>query len=120
MSNDRFPSGLSLATCERLYLLLEELGEAQQAIGKILRHGYESSSPFDPNGATNRVLLEQELGDVLHAIDRMDFAGDIRFGHVTEYADRKARLVEKYLHYQSAAYEERNERLEAERKGGAR
>ena len=33
---------LSAAEAERLALLLEELGEAQQAIGKILRHGYEN------------------------------------------------------------------------------
>lgn len=31
---------LSNAELERLALLLEELGEAQQVIGKILRHGY--------------------------------------------------------------------------------
>lgn len=31
---------LTNAQAERLHILLEELGEAQQAIGKILRHGY--------------------------------------------------------------------------------
>jgi hypothetical protein len=37
-------NGLAPAETERLALLLEELGEAQQAIGKILRHGYESQA----------------------------------------------------------------------------
>ncbi len=47
-------NGLTDAQAERLALLLEELGEAQQAIGKILRHGYESMSPFDETKTTNR------------------------------------------------------------------
>jgi hypothetical protein len=34
-------NSLTPAELERLSLLLEELGEAQQAIGKILRHGYK-------------------------------------------------------------------------------
>jgi hypothetical protein len=46
---------------ERLALMLEELGEAQQAIGKILRYGYEEYSPFDDMKTTNRVALEKEL-----------------------------------------------------------
>ena len=100
MPDGRFSSGLNLAARERLYLLLEELGEAQQAIGKILRHGYESFSPFDPNRVSNRELLERELGDVLHAMERMRFSGDIEFEHITEAADSKAELVERYLHHQ--------------------
>ena len=36
---------LTLSRLERLALLLEELGEAQQVIGKILRHGYDSRHP---------------------------------------------------------------------------
>jgi hypothetical protein len=47
---------LTPAEAERLALLLEELGEAQQIIGKILRHGYESYHPDDPE-TTNRTLL---------------------------------------------------------------
>ena len=39
---------LTPAEAERLALLLEELGEAQQAIGKILRHGYASTHPANP------------------------------------------------------------------------
>ena len=40
-----FSNGLNDAEAERLAILLEEFGEAQQAVGKILRHGYESYDP---------------------------------------------------------------------------
>lgn len=43
----KFSNKLNDAQSERLALLLEELGEAQQAIGKILRHGYQSRT--EPN-----------------------------------------------------------------------
>jgi len=104
MAEGRFSSGLSLASRERLYLLLEELGEAQQAIGKILRHGYESFSPFDPKRTSNRQLLERELGDVMHALDRMYVARDVIHYYVTDHANEKARRVERYLHHQGTAY----------------
>ena len=46
---------LSDAQLERLYILSEELGEAQQAVGKILRHGYDSKHP--ETGITNKESL---------------------------------------------------------------
>lgn len=100
----RFSSGLNLASRERLYLLLEELGEAQQIIGKVLRHGYDSVSPFDPNHTLNRTLLETELGDILHAVHRMGFSRDVDLEHIGIFAERKARRVESYLHHQGAAF----------------
>ena len=67
---------LTDAEAERLALLLEEMGEAIQIIGKIQRHGYES---FNPNTGPpdNRALLEKELGDVFHAVERMIWADDL-------------------------------------------
>ncbi len=100
----RFSTGLNPASRERLALLLEELGETQQAIGKILRHGYESFNPFDESRTTNRHLLEVELGHVLHAMDRMWFAGDIIQENVTRSADEKAATVERYLHHQGSRF----------------
>lgn len=49
---------LTPAEAERLALLAEECGEVIQAIGKILRHGYESRHP--DGGPTNREALERE------------------------------------------------------------
>lgn len=89
---------LTPAEAERLALLLEELGEAQQAIGKILRHGYESCHP--DGGPTNRESLERELGDVYHAMIRMWSVGDLDGNAVTQHADNKARTIGRYLHHQ--------------------
>lgn len=68
-------NGLTPAEAERLALLSEELGEAQQAIGKILRHGYDSSNPVDPG----RFKYFEELG-----ADSIDGTGLSRFSWMRE------------------------------------
>lgn len=89
---------LSPEEAERLALLLEELGEAQQAIGKILRHGYGSRHP--DGGPTNREALEREMGDVLAALDLLVAAEDLDGGQAIVYHRRqKAGKVGKYLHH---------------------
>ena len=91
---------LTDAEAERLALLLEELGEAQQAVGKVLRHGYESTSPFDATNTSNRQALERELGDVRHAMIRLCNAGDVRKQAIHDRAEVKAASVLQYLHHQ--------------------
>lgn len=54
---------LTPAQAERLAILMEEMGEATQVIGKVLRHGFDSCHPDDPK-VTNRQLLLKELVDV--------------------------------------------------------
>ena len=97
---------LTPAEVERLALLLEELGEAQQAIGKILRHGYESCDPTRPYGErqTNRRDLEDEIGDVQAAVLMMTAAGDLNPSEIRHAIDRKARRVKRYLHHQQAEH----------------
>lgn len=93
---------LSPAQAERLALLAEECGECIQAIGKILRHGYESRHPEgDHAGATNRQRLEEEIGDVEAAITMMVWAGDIGKEPVLRAARDKWKRVQKYLHHQA-------------------
>jgi NTP pyrophosphatase (non-canonical NTP hydrolase) len=94
-------NGLTPAEAERLALLLEELGETAQVIGKILRHGYESSNPFDEKRTTNRRLLSNELGDVLAAMMLMKFSGDINQKDLDEAKERKVVKADKYLHHNS-------------------
>lgn len=89
---------LTPAQAERLALLMEEMGEAQQAIGKILRHGYESHHPND--GPSNRQSLERELGDVVCAIDLLSFHEDLDPESIVECAKSKAERVVVYLHHQ--------------------
>ncbi len=97
-------NGLTDAQAERLALLLEELGEAQQAIGKILRHGYDSYNPDVFAGTTcgpsNRMALARELGDVEAAIRMLTDAGDMDAEQISMRVYEKARKVRKYLHHQ--------------------
>lgn len=72
-------SNLTPAEQERLAVLLEEMGEAVQVIGKILRHGW---TPTDyaaqpPRPYDNRADLERELGDVRAAMIRLCSADDL-------------------------------------------
>ena len=89
---------LTPSQSERLALLLEELGEAQQAIGKILRHGYGSTHP--DGGLTNREMLERELGDVEAARTLMHLNMDIDADLVMDARQDKLERVAQYLHHQ--------------------
>jgi NTP pyrophosphatase (non-canonical NTP hydrolase) len=88
---------LTPAEAERLAVLLEEMGEAQQAIGKILRHGYNSRHPA--GGETNRETLERELGDVLYAMLTLCRKGDVQEESLEEWAKKKHSKIEQYLHH---------------------
>ena len=92
---------LTPAEDERLALLVEELGEAIQAAGKVLRHGYSSVNPDAPDiGPTNRLSLERELGDVLCAIRFLCDSGDISAAEtINALSDHKMRRVQRYLHH---------------------
>ena len=108
---------LTPAEAERLFYLLEELGEAQQAIGKILRHGYESRDPTKAvpvtddnrggtigwrNGSpTNREMLETELGDVQRAIYMLCEADDLKEARINAVVAKGPPL--KYMHHQKTA-----------------
>ena len=87
---------LTPAEAERLAVLAEEMGEAIQAIGKVLRHGYESTHPY--GGPTNRTTLEREIGDVLYVIDRM-VVHDLSAINIDDAKISKAHRVKKYLHH---------------------
>ena len=92
-------NGLRPDQAERLFYLLEELGEAQQAIGKVLRHGYMS---YDPTIAgprpTNREMLERELGDVQRAMHMMTRAGDLNPDRIDAVVAKG--VPSKYMHHQ--------------------
>lgn len=108
----RFSNELTDAQLERLAILSEELGEAQQVIGKIIRYGYES---FDPNRSeepfietegTNRCDLEKELGDVLFAIQMLSGKSDISRGRIESRVEEKTRKIKPYLHHQAEVGDE--------------
>ena len=91
---------LTPAQIELLSLLSEELGEAVQAIGKILRHGYESVNPHNPYAVKNREHLEKELGDVSAAIKLLCDSGDLNIDKIKERTSWKLHSVTQWLHEQ--------------------
>lgn len=93
-------NGLSSAEAERLALLAEELGEAVQTVGKVLRHGYESHHPYGYKPGSNRDQLEMELGDVKAAVDMMCEAEDLSGVAMTLHSEGKRERVKQYLHHQ--------------------
>ena len=99
-SASQFNNGLSVAEAERLALLAEECGELVQAIGKVLRHGYDSTHPADPHGPNNRANLEREMGDVRAAMILLCSAGDANKAEVRALAEMKLVKVRQYLHHQ--------------------
>lgn len=94
-----FYNKLTPAELERLSILAEELAEAGQVIGKIMRHGYESHHP--DGGLSNRELLEKELGDVRYAMLMMSANRDVSKTQIHWYADKKSESIVQYLHHQS-------------------
>jgi len=95
------PPRLSSAEYERLAIIMEEMGEVIQIIGKVLRHGYDGHHPATPL-TTNRELLQVELGDVLAMISLMHEAGDIDDRKIELHAKAKFARLESgaFVYYQ--------------------
>jgi NTP pyrophosphatase (non-canonical NTP hydrolase) len=96
---------LSEAEQERLAILVEECGEVIHAACKVLRHGYQSTNPKaiipeDENPETNRAALERELGDLQHALLRMEEAEDVSTRVIVERREYKGERIKPYLHHQ--------------------
>lgn len=100
---------LNPAQHERLAILSEELGEAQQAIGKILRHGYDCRNTdldtCEAYAPDNRSNLETELGDVICAISMLSDEADVSHIRIAERALAKAKKIQLYLHHQAGGQE---------------
>jgi NTP pyrophosphatase (non-canonical NTP hydrolase) len=101
--------GLTAAEIERLAILGEECGEIAQAVGKVLRHGWESQSPY--GGKPNRVALEREIGNVRAVVNLMLDAGDVRLGDVQAWQRSKRAALAKWTHHQACSMT-REEQLE--------
>lgn len=90
-------NNLTPAEAERLAILMEECAEVQQAIGKILRHGFESTYPGGDE--TNRKALARELGDLTAVIQLCYNDEDIDAEEVTRAYVLKLINIKKYLHH---------------------
>lgn len=92
-------NNLTNAQLERLAYLAEEMSEAGQIIGKIIRHGYDSFDPTIKQSPTNRFMLMRELSDVLKAMEMLIDANDLYFYVINEFSAKKS--SSEYMHYQS-------------------
>jgi hypothetical protein len=90
------------AELERLAILVEECAEVQHIAMKIIRHGYESWSPFDDNRTPNRQLLEKELGDLQFIIDKMCHVDDVDKDTIALRSVEKSNNIKPYLHHNSS------------------
>jgi hypothetical protein len=91
---------LTPAEAERLAILAEECAEVIQVVGKILRHGYESTHPASPEGPTNRELLQMELGHIGSALALMLSKCDLSNLLIFEAEVTKTKTIREYLHHQ--------------------
>ena len=94
---------LNPSQVERLAYLVGELGEAVQAVANVLRHGYESKDPDCSSGATNRELLESELGDIENGIRLLYENGELDPKVVEARALYKRESCMQYMHHQAFA-----------------
>lgn len=93
--------GLTPAEIERLAMLAEECGEVVQAVGKILRHGWESQSPY--GSKTNQVALEREIGNVRAIVGLMLDSRDLRLGDIQHWQRSKRAALAKWTHHQACS-----------------
>ena len=82
---------------ERLGLFTEETGEANQIVGKILRHGLDSYHPDMPL-LSNANLLELEAGHVLAAIDLLVACGTLDGAALLQARKEKLQKLRSWLH----------------------
>lgn len=81
-------------TANGLAKLLEELGELSQISAKKLAYYHTDSHP-DGKGSLNR-RLEEEMGDVLGAIDFVVIQFKLNANFISLRASNKFRLYEKW------------------------
>lgn len=101
MDDEKPFNQLSASEAERLAYLVGELGEAVQAIGNILRHGYNGKDPSYAESPTNRELLEIELGDVTNGMNMLFDANDLDRKTVESRAAYKREACMQFMHHQA-------------------
>ena len=98
--SEKLFSNLSPGEIERLGLLAEEAAEVIQVVGKILRHGWDSTKPS--GGPTNRENLVTEFIDLSTVIGLCEGSGDFNIsGVIAERSDEKIEKLKRYTHHQN-------------------
>jgi hypothetical protein len=93
--------GLTPGEIERLAILAEECGEIAQAVGKVLRFGWERRSPY--GGRQNRGALEREIGSLRAIVNLMLDVDDLRLTEVQAWQRAKRAGLAKWTLYQDCS-----------------
>jgi hypothetical protein len=88
------------AQVERLVMLIERCGEVSVMAGKVLRYGYNGTSPR--TGLPNRVVLERKVGGLLAMIDLMARTGDARLCEVRTSRDWASKHLADWAIHQAS------------------
>jgi hypothetical protein len=102
MNNEAQPNTLTPAQTERLAVLQEQLGTAQQAIGTIQRWGFARVDPALGHGTqlTNRKRLETALGGVICVTGLMTKNSDLVKGEIETATKNKTEEIPPSLIHQ--------------------
>jgi hypothetical protein len=93
--------GLTPGEIERLAILAEECGEVMRAVGKVLRYGWESRSPY--GGRPNRTALEREIGSVRAIVNLMLDSDDLSLAELQAWQRLKRAGLAKWTLYQECS-----------------
>ena len=86
-------------TIERMGLLIQAMGKANQAVCKALLHGYNAT--FEDITYDNRDDIMRELGDVEAILELMIKRGDLNRETIANYRDDKSSKLSRYLKHQN-------------------
>lgn len=91
---------LTPAQEESLDLLAEECAEVIVAISKIKRHGLHTHHPFKVSDGTNAEQLENEVGDMMAAVDVVEHnVNDFARANAESRRQVKLRSLPTWLHH---------------------
>lgn len=84
---------------ELLICLSEEAGEVSKVISKIQRFGFDSEHPF--KHVSNKVLLEEEIGDFLGVLRKLISLGMFDEPELQHAAEHKLVKMLPYLRHEN-------------------
>lgn len=87
---------------KNLNILCEEAAEIIQVAMKINRFGYDDCNPKKPEGKTNRLHLEEEVGDLLAMIDILKYTGILTEEGIEKARQNKFHKLKRWYSYEGS------------------
>lgn len=95
MITTKFKKNMNKEELERYTILTEEASEIIKEVSKAIRFGPDSENPV--SGETPRQNLNQEVADLLVAVDLMLGYKDLDLDEIMKGKDRKLNKLKKFL-----------------------